>query len=121
VATATVIVARKFGGIVGRRQEWQVLIDGADVGTVAVNQTVELPAGPGQHTLRLKASGRFMSPERSFDLAEGEEIRFSCHSQFLWPLMLASLVKPDFWIRLTRDLRQTVQSSWVSGTPARRP
>lgn len=103
MATATVIVARRFGGLVGRNQKWQVLIDGADAGAIAVNQTVELPAGPGQHTLRLKASGRFASQERSFEIAEGEEIRFSCHSQYLWPLMLASLVKPDFWIRLNRD------------------
>lgn len=103
MATATVIVVRKFGGIIGRNHKWQVLIDGADVGTIAINQTVELPVGPGQHTLRLRTSGRLTSPERSFEIAEGEQIRFSGHSQFLWPLMLAALVKPDFWIRLNRE------------------
>jgi len=102
MATATVIVARKWGGYIGRNQRWQVLIDGASVGAIAVNQTLELPVEPGQHTLRLKASERFTSQERTFEIAGGEEIWFSGRSQFLWPLMLASLVKPDLWIRLHR-------------------
>jgi hypothetical protein len=103
MATATVIVARKWGGYIGGRQEWQVLIDGASVGTIAVSQTLDLPVEPGQHTLRLKATERFTSQERTFEIAEGEESRFSARAQFLWPLMLASLVKPDLWIRLHRD------------------
>ncbi|MGH3188984.1 MAG: hypothetical protein ACRDPY_06490 [Streptosporangiaceae bacterium] len=116
MATATVIVARKWGGWIGSNQKWQLLIDDAGVGSaIAVDQTVELPVEPGQHTLRLKTSGRLSSSEQTFEIADGEEIRFSCRAQFLWPLMLASLVRPDMWIRLRRDLRQ------ASGTIDRAP
>ncbi len=122
MATATVIVVRKFGGIIGRSQKWQVLIDGADVGTLAINQTVELPVGPGQHTLRLKTPGRLMSPERSFEIAEGEQIRFSCHSQFLWPLMLAALLRQARLLDpAEHGVSQAVPSSCASGPPARLP
>jgi hypothetical protein len=27
-------------------------------------------------------------------------VSFSCHSQLLWPMYLAALIKPDFWIIL---------------------
>ena len=59
--------------------------------------------GGRHHTLRVKGSGRFGSPERSFDAADGLEIRFSCHSARYWPLMLAALIKPDLWVTLRRE------------------
>ena len=99
--TATLELTRTFGGITNRGK-WQILIDGSAVGSIDQKETVELSVEPGQHTLRVKRSERFLSPERSFDAADGQVVRFSCHSQLLWPMYLASLVKPDLWIILRR-------------------
>jgi hypothetical protein len=85
------------------RGKWQILIDGTAVGSIDRRETVELPVEPGHHTLRVKQSERFASPERSFDAADEQVTRFSCHSARYWPLMLASLIKPDLWISLRRD------------------
>jgi hypothetical protein len=30
-------------------------------------------------------------------------VRFSCHSQFLWPMYIVSLIKPDLWISLKQE------------------
>lgn len=101
--TAEVRLTRTWSSFVDRTGDWQVLIDGDKAGSIAKRQTVELPVEPGQHTLRVRSSGRFRSPERSFDIADGQEFGFHCHGQRYWPLMLASLVKPDLWITLRRD------------------
>jgi hypothetical protein len=44
-----------------------------------------------------------LSPERSFEAADEHVVSFRCHSQQYWPMMLASLVKPDLWISLRRE------------------
>jgi hypothetical protein len=100
--TATVQLTRTWAYLTDRGK-WQILIDGTAVGSIDPKETVELPVQPGHHTLRIKTSGRFASAERSFDADDGEEIRFSCHSARYWPLMLASLIKPDLWISLGRE------------------
>jgi hypothetical protein len=51
----------------------------------------------------LKRSGRFGSPERSFDASDEQDIRFFCHGAPYWPLMLAAIIKPDLWITLRRE------------------
>ena len=51
----------------------------------------------------MTATLRFLSRERSFDAADEQVIRSSCHSQLLWPMYIASLVKPELWITLRRD------------------
>jgi hypothetical protein len=101
--TATLQLTRKWGGVTDRRGKWQILIDGTDVGSVDRQQTVELPVEPGHHTLRVKSSERFLSPERSFNAEDDQVVRFQCHSQLLWPMYLAALIKPDLWISLRRD------------------
>ncbi|HLK72446.1 MAG TPA: hypothetical protein VKU77_02230 [Streptosporangiaceae bacterium] len=100
--TATLQLTRTFGGITNRGK-WQILIDGTAVGSIDQKETVELPLEPGPHTLRVKRSERFLSRERSFDAADEQAVRFSCHSQLLWPMYIASLVKPELWITLRRD------------------
>jgi hypothetical protein len=100
--TATLTLTRKWGGITDRGK-WQVLLDGAAAGSIDRQQTVELPVEPGHHTLRVKRSGRFASRERSFDAADGQDVRFWCRSQLLWPMYIASLVNPDLWISLRQD------------------
>ena len=100
--TTTLQLTRTFGGITNGGK-WQILVDGTDAGSIDAKQTVELPVEPGHHTLRVKRSERFLSRERSFDAADEQVVRFSCHSQFLWPMYIASLIKPDLWITLRRE------------------
>ena len=97
--TATLQLTRTFGGITNSGK-WQILIDGTAVGSIDRKQTVELPVEPGHHTLRVERSERFLSRERSFDGADEQVVSYSCHSQLLWPMYLAALIKPDLWIIL---------------------
>jgi hypothetical protein len=103
MSTATLKVSRKWAGLVSRNREWQVLIDGDTAGSIAVHQTLELPVEPGHHTLRVVQSHRHLSPQRSFDLAEGQRADFWCRGAVLWPVYLAALVKPDLWITLKTE------------------
>ena len=102
VAKATLLLSRKWGGLVDRNREWQIVIDGNVVGSIASQRTVELPVEPGRHALRLRSHGHF-SPERSFEAADGQVVSFSCRAATLWPMYLAALVKPDLWIFLKQD------------------
>ena len=86
-------------GIGGQREDWQIEVDGKQVGTLANREVVEVAVVPGRHTVRLR-SGRYCSPERTFEVAENETTDFTCHGPRYWPLLLASLVKPDLWISL---------------------
>ena len=98
--TATVQLTRTFGGVTDGKGKWQILIDGTAVGSIDRKQTVELPVEPGHHTLRVERSERFLSRERSFDGADEQVVSYSRHSQLLWPMYLAALIKPDLWIIL---------------------
>jgi hypothetical protein len=100
--TATIQLTRTWAALTDRGK-WQVLIDGTAAGSIDRRETVDLPVQPGHHTLRVKTPGRYGSAEHSFDADDGQEVRFSCHSARYWPLMLASLIKPDLWISLKRD------------------
>jgi hypothetical protein len=100
--TATLQLTRKWGSITDRGK-WQILIDGTEAGSIDRQQVVELPVEPGHHTLRVKRSERFLSRERSFDAADEQVVRFSCRSQLMWPMYIASLIRPDLWISLRRE------------------
>ncbi|MHB1535516.1 MAG: ABC transporter permease [Acidimicrobiales bacterium] len=102
MATATLTLSRKWGGLIDRRREWQIEIDGNVVGSIADQKTVELPVEAGHHTLRL-SSHRHFSPERSFDAADGQVVSFWCRAAMLWPMYVAALIKPDLWISLRQD------------------
>jgi hypothetical protein len=79
------------------------MIDGTPAGSIANDHAVELPVEPGRHTLQLRSSWRFASPERSFEAAEGEAASFTSSAPLIWPQAAASLVKPDLWITLKPD------------------
>jgi hypothetical protein len=100
--TATLQLTRKWGSVTDRGK-WRILLDGTTAGSIDRQETVELPIEPGHHTLRVKRSDRFASRERSFDAADGQHVRFWCRSQLIWPMYVASLVKPDLWISLRRE------------------
>ena len=100
--SATLRLTREGFGIELRRGTFDVMVDGQSVGSSKWHETVEVPVEPGQHTLRIRA-GRYSSPERSFDAADGEIINFRCHGAMIWPLYVASIVKPDLAISLKRE------------------
>jgi hypothetical protein len=100
----TVVLARTWIGMSlgGQREQWDIAIDDIVVGSIAARETVEVAVQPGHHTFRLGA-GRHRSTERSFDVAPGEVVAFSCNAPRFWPQLLAALVKPDLWISLRRE------------------
>jgi ABC-type transport system involved in multi-copper enzyme maturation permease subunit len=99
LATATLALSRKWGGLIDRNREWQIEIDGDVVGSIASQKSVELRVDAGHHTVRL-SSHRHSSPQRSFEAAAGQVVRFRCRAATLWPRYVAALIKPDLWISL---------------------
>jgi hypothetical protein len=100
---ATLHLIREKGVVMElRRGTFRVLLDGKDVGSIDMHGTIEVPIEPGHHTLQVKA-GRYTSSRRSFDAADGSIINFRCNGAVIWPVYLASLVKPDLALRLTHE------------------
>ena len=102
MATTTLTLSRRWA-LVSRNREWQIVLDGDAVGSIATRQTVELPIEPGRHTLQIVQSPRHLSPERSFDIADDHVAEFWCRGTMLWPVYLAALIKPDLWITLKSE------------------
>jgi hypothetical protein len=100
MASATLRLTR--GAVEVQRWPFEISIDGIVVGGVSRRETVQLPVEPGHHTLRLR-SGRQLSPDRSFNAAEGEVINFSCHGARIYPIYVASIIKRDLGISLKRE------------------
>jgi len=101
MATATLALRRK-GRVYGHSHAWQILLDGKPTGSIADDDAARLSAEPGHHTLRL-SSGRFISPERSFDAADGQVVSFTCHAPLVWPQAAAAVVVPSLWISLKQE------------------
>jgi ABC-2 type transport system ATP-binding protein len=88
-----------------------VLIDGSVVGSIANEQTVEIPVAPGRHALRVQSMRYLHSPDASFEADGGQVAAFSCRARSLSPIiftrwlvwLLASLIKHDLWIGLHFD------------------
>jgi hypothetical protein len=78
------------------------LVDGEPVGSVEMNDTVEIPVETGRHTLQLR-SGRNSSRTVTFDAAEGEVIAFRCTGKRFLPIFLASFVVPSLALTLRRE------------------
>jgi hypothetical protein len=85
-----------------RRGQFEICVDGRVVGSIELHQTVETPLERGHHTLRLR-KGRYSSQERAFDIGTEEVVNFRCHGAQIWPRYVASIVKPDLAISLTRE------------------
>jgi hypothetical protein len=100
--SATLRLTREGYGIELRRGTFEIDVDGLSVGSSKWHETVEVPVQPGHHTLRVKA-GRYSSREHAFDAADGETVSFRCHGAMIWPLYVASIVKPDLAISLKRE------------------
>jgi hypothetical protein len=100
--SSTLHLTRETTLIELRRGQFEIWVDGEDVGAIDLHQTVETPLEPGHHTLRMR-KGRYSSLERSFDIGDEEVVNFRCHGAQIWPRYVASIVKPDLAISLTRE------------------
>jgi hypothetical protein len=99
----TVILERATVAIAElRRNRFEIILDGKPAGSIDRNQTVELPVETGPHTLQVR-TGRYSSHVRSFDAADGTNIRFRCNGAILWPQYVASLFVPTIGIKLKRQ------------------
>ena len=100
---ATLQLVRETGSLMElRRGPFHVLLDGNDVGSIDRHQTIKVPVEPGHHTLQVKA-GRYTSGRRPFDAADGEIVNFRCNGAVIWPVYLASIVKPDLALTLKHE------------------
>lgn len=98
---ATLAVTHKAIGAEVRRDPYQILVDSQTVGSVAMNQTVELPVSAGSHTLQLR-DGRKSSRVHTFLAAEGETVSYRCTGKSILPVFLLSFVVPSLAITLRR-------------------
>jgi ABC-2 type transport system ATP-binding protein len=110
MAMATVRLVRS-----GRRRDnensgrpWQVLLDGVAVASMDANGTVDIATEPGHHTLRVTLTIHLRSPKRSFEVADGQVVGFSCRPRSPNPIVFTRwlfwfLFLHDHWIGLDRD------------------
>ena len=99
--TAMLTLTHKSVGAEVRRGAYDVLIDGDRVGSVEMNDTIELPVELGLHTLQVR-DGRKSSSTESFAAFEGEVVAFRCTGKRFLPIFLASFVFPKLALKLVR-------------------
>jgi hypothetical protein len=99
---ATLKLTHKAIGAEVRRGTYDVVVDGNHVGSVEMDDTIEIPIEPGRHTLQVR-SGRNSSRTKTFDAAEGEIVAFRCTGKSILPLFLASFVIPSLALTLVRE------------------
>ena len=84
-----------------RRSPFEIVLDGQPAGSIDRHRTVEVPVDAGAHTLQVK-TGRYSSPARTFDAADGANIKFRCNGAILWPQYVVSLLVPTIGLRLNQ-------------------
>ena len=105
---AALKLTHKAIGAEVRRGTYDVVLDGERVGSVAMNDTFEMPVNPGRHSLQVR-DGRNSSRTRTFDAADGETVAFRCTGKSILPVFLLSFVFPSLALSLRRE--RTHQSS----------
>ena len=99
---ATLKLTHKAIGVEVRRGTYDVVVDGERVGSLELNDTIEMPVEPGRHTLQVR-NGRNSSRTQTFDAAEGEIVAFRCSGKRILPIFLASFVVPSLALSLHRE------------------
>lgn len=99
--SATLQLTHRAIGVEVRRGTFDAVVDGERVGSLELNDTIEIPVEPGRHTLQVR-NGRNSSGTKTFDAAEGEVVAFRCSGKRILPLFLASFVVPRLALSLTR-------------------
>ncbi len=100
--SATLKVTHKTIGAEVRRGSYDVVVDGERVGSVEMNDRIEIPVEPGCHTLQVR-NGRKSSSTETFDATEGEIVAFRCTGKRFLPIFLASFFVPRLALKLVRD------------------
>ena len=100
--SATLKLTHKAIGVEVRRGTFGVVVDGERVGSLEMNDTIEIPLEPGRHTLQVR-NGRKSSGTQTFDAADGEIVAFRCTGKRFLPIFLASFVVPRLALKLVRD------------------
>jgi len=100
--SATLKLTHKAIGAEVRRGTYDVVVDGERVGSVEMNDTIEIPVKPGCHTLQVH-DGRMSSSTDTFEGAEGEIVAFRCTGKRFLPIFLASFIVPRLALKLVRD------------------
>lgn len=99
---ATLRLTHKAIGVEVRRGTYEIVVDGERVGSLEMNDTVEMPIEPGRHTLQIR-NGRNSSRTHSFDVAEGEIVAFRCTGKSILPIFLLSFFVPSLALTLRRE------------------
>jgi hypothetical protein len=100
--SATLKLTHHTIGAEVRRGTYDVLLDGERVGSLELNESVEIPVEPGHHTLQVR-NGRNSSRTKTFDAAEGETVAFRCSGKSILPIFLLSFVVPSLALSLHRE------------------
>ena len=100
--SATLKLTHKAIGAEVRRGSYDVVVDDRRVGSVEMNDTIEIPVEPGVHTLQVR-DGRKSSNTETFDTADGEIVAFRCTGKRLLPIFLASFMVPRLALKLVRN------------------
>jgi hypothetical protein len=103
VATATLTLSRKWGGLIDRTRKYEITIDGQNVGEIGGGETVKLPLDPGTHTLQLQAFGSFGSRRKSFEVGRDDYVSFWCRAPLIWPMMVPPIFNHNLWITLRQN------------------
>jgi hypothetical protein len=98
---ATLKVIHKAIGAEVRRGTYDVVVDGDRVGSVEMNDTLEIPLEPGPHSVQVR-DGRKSSGAQTFQAAEGDVIAYRCTGKRFLPIFLASFLAPSLALALTR-------------------
>jgi hypothetical protein len=99
---ATLKLTHKAIGAEVRRGTYDIVVDGNTVGSVEMNDTIEIPVEPGHHTVQVR-DGRKSSRTKTFDAAEGETVAFRCTGKSILPVFLASFLFPSLALSLVRE------------------
>ena len=98
--SATLKLTHKAIGVEVRRGSFNAVVDDEPVGSLEMNQTIEIPIEAGRHTLQVR-NGRNMSRTLTFDAADGQVVAFRCTGKRFLPIFLLSFILP----RLALSLR----------------
>lgn len=97
--SATLKVTHKAIGAEVRRGAYDVVVDGKNLGSVEMNDTIELPIQAGHHALQVR-NGRNSSRTLTFDAAESQVIAFRCTGKRFLPIFLISFLFPRLALAL---------------------
>jgi hypothetical protein len=98
--SASLKLTHKAIGAEVRRGTYDVALDGERVGSVEMNDTIEISIEAGDHTLQVR-NGRNLSRTLTFNAADGQVVAFRCTGKRFLPIFLVSFVVP----RLALSLR----------------